>query len=238
MAQLNRKHAERFIANIDKLSAYRGTVHTYAESITEELGELAEYRANDEEGYLQRCIIWALCTPMNNLDRSFRAMHRYLPHLYDTGQTVESIGTIISGDGDGWNGAYSGSATAILASLPTIYTLTGEGMKKETLRALKGVGALRGAGEKVMAMMIAPFNPDADVYTIDRHMVKIICDLIGEDRSAYDGCTDAAYVMIERAFIKWHRANFPTLPVFVSQWALWNGERKDVHASHLALIAD
>lgn len=101
-----------------------------------------------------------------------------------------------------------------------------ENVTREQLLAVVGISY------KVSAMTLALLDQNAQVFTLDTHMVKGFCRIAGVEEMR--GITDSAYVALET----WILGIVRELNVspFLAQWAMWNLWKGDSHESHLAIF--
>lgn len=215
-------------------------VEKYRDSISGELALMGELRAADEQAYAQQCLLFAICSPQLDFDVNVRVARRAYAGLHRDFTSVEDVYQWITADSsDSWFLA-GAAARAIWHNLNWLRNVSDSDMNKGSILALRKAGKLKGLGPKTAAMALALYDARSEVYTLDVHMLRGILTAAGlTDRLATgQEITDAAYPIVEAAMIALHRETFgDEVPVFVSQWALWNEWRSGSHIDHWAIFA-
>ena len=142
-----------------------------------------------------------------------------MDRLYDHFETVDDIYRLITDEGaKAWVTA-GGAARGLFRSLETIRNIEPEDMTKDNLLALKKQGKLGNVGEKTASMAIALFNGDADVFTLDVHMLRLLQSFVGGTTATNMGINKVPYRMLEATLVEWaHQHGYRP---FVLQWAMW-----------------
>ena len=238
-------------AHLDGIGAV-DSVRKYAQSVIDEIAAMDENRASDPKSHAQCAVIFAILSPQCKFDKNVRAGWRFMCRLNDSfdtsvdtydesgpfgkGTYSAEIVRIITDDGrDNFLTAKPASAK-LARSIAYIRNLDADSMTLSAMKQAVKDGAVVGLADKTMRMALALFDGGIECYTIDVHMMRGIQRSYGGTVAREMTITTGAYDAIEAAMVAWHARHFPTLPTFVSQWALWDEWGFGAHQSHLAIF--
>jgi hypothetical protein len=220
-------------------SYLRESVERYGAEVLAEVEEFVTLRELDPVAHAQRCLIFAICSPQCRFDVNVRAAARFGARLHEDYADVDSVYRVLTDDGaDSWVTAGM-AARGLFASLQFIREITEGEMDKAAILALRKAGKVKGLGMKTASMALALYDATLPVYTLDVHMLRAICtfadcpDLLAGSMTI----TDAAYPVLEAALVALHEEECPGLPVFVSQWAIWDNWGFGRFTSHREIFA-
>lgn len=207
----------------------------FFDSVNAEIELIMAERESDPIRHAQKCLVFAILSPGCRLPCNATMVRRFFTAI-DSGKVFEScddlyqtIATGIGGRGIGRN------IRNLHLSLDTILNLTPDDMVKPTLLAYRKARRIMGIGEKTAAMAVALFNPTADVFTLDVHMLRWITETIFGITAESHTIDDTAYRMLEPWFVNWVKHNFPGESPFTIQWSVWN-VRQGKHETHLPIF--
>lgn len=202
------------LAHYDALRYRRGAManimqramDTYAEGIRDELNQIHAQHSPFHRA--QSAIVFGMCSPQADFAFNVSVTQPLVTALNrDTG--VAELAAIIRHH---YLGLHNQKARRLLAAQPFLRSC--EDTSPEAIRALDGMGP------KCTALASHLINPWREVYTIDRHILRILCTVA--ELPFTKVASDAAYPRVEQWLLDLHHKLFPTCSPFVSQWALWN----------------
>jgi hypothetical protein len=211
-------------------------VEKYAETILAEVEQFSALREADPRAHAQNCVLFAILSPQCKFDANVAATRRMMTELYDDIDSAEQIAAILTGNGAQNFMSAKPASKRIFASLEWIRALGPEDMSLEALQEARKCRAVVGLGDKTMRMALALYDATLPVYTLDVWMLRGIQSSWGGQTAASMSTEGAPYAALEAALVAWHGRNFPHLPVFVSQWALWNEWGFGRHMVHTAIF--
>lgn len=247
--------AVRFIDGIDAhLESVNAVdiVRKYASVVLSEIRAMSDNRENDPRTHAQCAVLFGILSPQCKFDKNVRASWRLMCRLYDQIDTsvasydetgpfgkgaycVEIVRIMTDNGADNFLTAKPASVK-LARSLEYIRTLDADSMNLAAMRQAVKDGAVVGLADKTMRMSLALFDGGIECYTLDVHMLRGIQRSYGGTVAGEMAINTSAYDAIEAAMVAWHARNFPTIPTFVSQWALWNEWGFGKHQSHLAIF--
>jgi hypothetical protein len=203
------------------------------DAIAAEVAVMDALREQDAILHAQTSLVFAIISPQCWFGHNVAATRRIMDRLYDNFETVDDVYRILTNDGAmSWVTA-GGAARGIFTSLDTIRNIEPEDMTKDNLLALKKQGKLRNVGEKTAAMAVALFNGDADVFTLDVHMLRMLQSFVGGITATSMTVNKVPYRMLEATLVEWARQN--GYRPFVLQWAMWQIQH-GYFESHLGIF--
>lgn len=204
----------------------RDAYAAYGEQVGVRVSLLAQERENNADNHRVFCIVKGILSPQMKLSHNIR-LARFVayaiqhtdiasgPELY---HIAVSAGLRV--------GVATGSHIAsIIEQRDIILAMADADMTFDNLLKLKGVGS------KVAAWIMSLYFGDADVYTIDRHMLM---GFFGENNKTP---TAKQYREIMVAVMALHREVLGDIPALVGQWSLWNMYRDGQHDDHYGVIS-
>jgi hypothetical protein len=201
------------------------SVAVHGESVMHEITQIIAHRERDRVSYAQLCAIKSIMSVgarlEYNIDAALKihyAMRQgFRPRdRFDLKPFLAHYGTL----------SYAANCKNLIASWDEILELDGSVPTWDER-------PMYGQGDKVRAWNIALFDPYADVFTLDRHMLR---GIFGNDKTP----KHSEYKEVMQALIALHRRIFgDNAPPLMSQWSMWNEYRhKGIHASHLAILGN
>lgn len=182
-------------------------INLYADDVRAELRHIHE--RHSPYHIAQSSIVFGMCSPQ--ADFAFNvAVTQPLVRALNRDTSVAELAATIRHH---YLGLHNQKARRLLAAQPFI--LSCEDTSPEAIRALDGMGP------KCTALASHLINPWQQVYTLDRHILRILCTII--DVPHCKMASDAAYPRVEQFLLDIHDELFGDVCApFVSQWALWD----------------
>lgn len=206
-------------------SAMRESVNRHSVSISTELAEIGTRVSLTHRA--KSAMVFALMS----------AQAKFVPNVQSTQPLVEALDRFATRDElrdiirENRLGLQENKSERLFQMGDYLRTIHAENMTKDALLVIKGLG------QKTSAMAAALFNEHAPVYTLDVWMLRGLAGLCGMDAKVKYGITDAAYRELEALMVQWARETAPEVPVFLTQWAMWNDFGfNGVHQRHTAIF--
>jgi hypothetical protein len=229
--------AVEFIRDIDAhLSDAVAYVHKFAPSVAAECEAFIGNRAADDKAHAQQAVIFAILSPQCKFAKNVRATERMMAGLYEHYADAEAVRAVLTDDDRDNFLTAKPASRKVYEALEWLRDLDGDDMTLDALYMARKVGKVKGLGDKTIRMALALYDPTMPIYTLDVHMLRGIQNAWGGEVAREMTVNKTAYHALEAAMVAWHERNFPHLPVFVSQWALWNEWGFGEHMSHLAIF--
>lgn len=204
-------------------------------SVNAELDQIACNRESDAIRHAQQCLVFAILSPGCRLQCNALMARRFFDAI-DSGVRFESTDDLYQEIASGIGGRGIGrNIRNLYLSLDCILNIAPEEMTKDVLLAYRKARRIMGIGEKTASMAVALFNQHADVFTLDVHMLRWICETVLGVTAGSHIIDDKAYRILEPWFVQWARDNFPSQSTFAVQWAIWN-VRQGSHQNHLPIF--
>lgn len=212
---------------------------THGDAIMGEIEAMAEHRANDPYNHARAALITSILSPGVKLDKNIRQARRAMNCLYRHFRDNDAVYQCITDNRKDAGGRCGGQpAIALYQSLDFIRHIDPELMTKPALMALAKQDVISGIGHKTASFAAALYDVDADVFTLDVHMQRWVCDVAGRPDLAASKMeiNDAPYAMLEALLVGIARAALPGVPMFGIQWACWNEVSEGEHRTHLGIF--
>ncbi len=236
--------AVRMVARLDDMLAdVRPAVYASLDVVCDEIAALAMIRDADPLWFGQRALSAGISSSGMRFALNVAIVQRYMRAI-DAGvslATWDEVYAVIRDTSDG--GPCVGSLTVgrvttwLVKSRPYVGTLDVRLMGKDALLALKDRGLIAGIADKTAAFTAHMFDAYAPVYTLDVHMLRMLCHCYDGIVAGGHDIKPKAYVILEAAMVDWSTRNFPNVPTFAVQWAIWNACGHGYHVSHLPMYA-
>lgn len=197
----------------------RSAVMSQSRAIMEQLAAIAEIASRDYAGFYEMSIIWGICSGNEEFVSSVlqaQAAHEcYRAGIWDQPAIYDAI-RARAGKGSVSMGQHSRALAQLFPTLAEI-------VRHRSYTRDFAVKSISGLAHKTASLTQHMIDPTAHVYTLDRHMLKHASRIAGvANWNKVTTANKTAYVAIENLFIEIHHELFGnTLPIFVSQWALW-----------------
>lgn len=235
------EHAQRVVESRDRVARFMiAATMRHENAIREELAAFDTARDTNPDAWARLCVIKSILSPGARLLPNIAAAKAVYVHMVRGGkmESFEDFAAVVEGLSYGTQ-CYATSVKALIKSWQTIKTLRADSMTSEMLTALVKSGTLAGQQDKARAWSLALFDSTSQVYTLDRHMLRKLCEIAGVSLPSGDIAIGAkAYRMIASMMLELHGQYFPTYGPLVSQWAIWNETRHPgEHAEHIALAS-
>ena len=106
----------------------------------------------------------------------------------------------------------------LLKNAAYIRTLTSGTLDRDIIAGLAGLSM------KTASMATALYDQNAEVYTLDTHMLRWLCKLAGLtiQTGTYNCSNDNRYRLIENHILNIVHNVAADVPIFLTQWAVWN----------------
>ncbi len=228
-AEMVVNHGETLYHNIND------GIRQYLPMVNAELLTIVGNREADSIRHAQQCLVFAILSPGCRIACNSLLARRFFDAI-DAGVRFEScddlyqeIATGVGGRGIGRN------IRSLFMSLETLLNISPDDMTKPVILALRKARRLMGIGEKTAAMAVALFNAQADVFTLDVHMLRWITSTLFDLTAEGHTIDDAAYRMLEPWFVNWCRTYYPAESPFAIQWAIWD-VRQGKHETHTPIF--
>jgi len=129
--------------------------------------------------------------------------------------TLEDLLSIFSEVGVGLQNM---KAARIMANAEYIRTLTTATIDRDVMSTLSGLSM------KTASMAMALYDQNAEVYTLDTHMIRWAREVAGlTPEPGTHACSNAKrYRQLESFLIDIAKEHCADVPVFLTQWAIWN----------------
>lgn len=226
-----------FIANIDdNMAPFVDSVKQYADDIMGEVEQFTELRNADAILHAQTCLAFAIISPQCRFEKNVRATARLVANIYESFATSEAIVSMLTDNGADNFLSAKPLSKRLMQSMAFFRAIDDESMTLEALKMARKAGSVVGLGDKTFRMALALYDATLPIYTLDVHMLRGIQNTYGGTVAGSMSIQGKAYDALEAAMVAWHERNFPELPVFVSQWALWNAWGFGEHVSHLGIF--
>lgn len=198
----------RMIAASDIATLLVDCVNEHGTAINAELAVIAGLDELQRNG---SALVFAGLSAQLNFDKNVMHTQPVL-RLLRNNATVLDIACYLKSNGIG---LYLAKAKALVANRDFILNARDADMTHERLLQLAGFGP------KVAAFALAMAKPTSRVYTLDTWMMRGLAVHAGiaTKRDTFT-ITDAAYKILQAACVEAAEAN--NLPIFVSQWSVWN----------------
>ena len=229
--------AVEFIRDVDAhMAPYVPIVEQYADGVLAECEEFVALREADPKRHAQNCVLFAMLSPQCKFANNVRMTARVMTALDSDLRTAEDVAAVLSDNGADNSLTVKPASKRIFASLAWLRALDAEDMSLDALQEARKCGAVKGLGDKTMRMALALYDCTLPVYTLDVWMLRGIQGSWGGTVAASMTTDGAAYAAFEAALVAWHQRTFPHLPVFVSQWSLWNEWGFGHHVCHRGIF--
>ena len=225
------KLAKAVAGDIDGLERIKRDIGYFLPDVLSEIDTLVAMEHTNPLFHRERALLFALASPQNRFDNNVLAARR----LHDGLSTFATLGDVYQAlTADKTGTVTSGSvARAIHNSLPLLRNLDTV-FNGANIRDWATTRQLFGAGPKVSAFAAHLIDPTDSVFTIDTHMTRGIVDTV---LGIFDTWTmgNSAYLILEDALIAWAEREYPNVPIFAVQWAMWSVFRGSFD-SHTAIF--
>lgn len=207
----------------------------FAQAVEDSLGSMGKLIRKDSaffaamaesrpERLAQVALVFAILSPMNRIEYNVAQCAAVMQALDDGAdwQETEPLYQLVIQHGKP-TPTTGQNVRNLLASLPYIRRARPEDMNKPTLLALANADVLFGIAQKTSSMASAIFGADSDVFTLDVHMLRMICGFSGHPEliAGQMGITAPAYQMLEPVMVALCHKIAPNVAPFTIQWALW-----------------
>lgn len=204
---------------------------TYADAIMSDVRTLRTFQRDYPEYYAKFCVVTAIMSNGMELNNSFRAAHAIVDAMImspNSDMTYEDVDYIVkSMVPSAGSLAYGASVKAIATQWQTIAAWTPDMMNYGTVRTLKGMGPKTGS------WAVALHNHNANVFTLDRWMLRGIA---GFSQTGNISVTETVYTMLADMFLM--ICDMLELSPLVAQWSMWNTYRNNEHADHTGAVPE
>lgn len=204
-------------------SAMVAATNNHAAAILQELDAMSHV---DSVSRARHALVFSIVSPRCPFSKNVAVTPVIVRMMIDGVRDASAFTSTLSAFGIGLQNAKGLSLAQVAEQIATMDAAT---IDRTMLLAMRGVSL------KVSAMTLALFDAASDVYTLDVHMIRGIARLAGFAELP-NTITDSAYIRLERFMIDLSRELFPQLPVFVTQWAMWNDFKSGQHESHAAIF--
>lgn len=233
--------AARMARQLDSmLSPIVGDIRTAVDSVMAEIDAMMALREADSTYYAQCCLTFAIASPGMTIDMSIAIVQRFMRNLDREFNAVDDVYACITDTSDG--GPKVGAVTlgmiarSLFHSLDYIRHIDADMMDRTSLLALNKAGTIRGIADKTSAMAAALYDPHNRVFTLDVHMMRLLCMLYDDGAAGAHTINKTGYDILQSALLTWADDTFPNVPTFAVQWAMWNIQGFGYHVRHLGIF--
>lgn len=216
------------------LEARDEIVYNMRQSVDRHFGSItAELYTFDKLSPLMRArhaIVFSIISPKCPIERNALVTPVIVRAIMDGVRTAEEFRAILLSYGIGLQNVKSARIAKLAERL---YTMTSADMVRDDLASWPGLSM------KTASMATALYDQNAEVYTLDTHMLRWMCKMAGLNvQPGTYACSNAnRYRAIERMFVELANVHCDDAPIFLTQWAIWNDAGFDgVHQCHLPIF--
>lgn len=178
----------------------------------------------------RHAIVFSIISPKCPIERNALVTPVIVNAIMSGVRTQDEFRAILLNHGIGLQNVKSGRIAKIAGRLAL---MTSADMVRDMLADWPGLSL------KTASMATALYDADATVYTLDTHMLRWMCENAGlQIQPGTYGCSSKLrYREIERLFVEIAQTHCADVPVFLTQWAIWNDAGFDgIHQTHLPIF--
>lgn len=207
------------------ISIMRNAVDKHYTDIMSELDRFDELSPVDR---VRHAVVFSIISPKCPIAKNTRVTPKIVKLIMNHASRDEIRDELLKGG----IGLQNSKADRLYANSHFLRNCTSADMDRDILAALPGLSL------KTASMTMALYDQDAEVYTLDTHMLRELREIAG---LPYEQGTHAApkgrYVKVEKFYMDIAKEHCADAPIFLTQWALWNEFGfKGEHQVHLAIF--
>lgn len=194
------------------------------------IAETARFGALSPIMRLRHAVVFSIVSPKCPIERNAAITPAIVRAVVDNHASAAELLPLFAQYGVGLQNTKS---ARIAANAEYLRNVTTDTVDRDTLTKLSGISL------KTASMATALYDQDAEVYTLDTHMLRWLRDIANLPReTGTHNCTSRKlYTVLESFLIDIARQHCADAPIFVTQWAIWNDcGFKGVHQCHLPIF--
>lgn len=230
--KLPTSEAEVIVNNPDTYVQFvQSAYDTYAADVMSDIRTLRAFQSDYPEYYAKFCIVTAIMSNGMQLEQSFYAAHAIVDAMMispNSDMAYDDVDLIVkSRVPSAGSLAYGSSIKYIAAQWQIIAAWMPNMMDYGTVRTLDGMGPKTGS------WAIALHDHNANVFTLDRWMLRGIA---GFPQTGNIAVSQTVYNMIADMMLA--ICDMLEVSPLVAQWSMWNTYRNNEHADHTSAVPE